>query len=58
MVKLINKGSDHAIKYLLALITEVEVKVKKRLTRKSPLKIFNDSGAKNRLITSGNAIKP
>jgi hypothetical protein len=58
MIKLTNKGSDHAIKYLLALITEIEVKVKERLTRKGPLKIFNDSGAENRLTTSGNAIKP
>jgi hypothetical protein len=57
-VKLINKGSDHTIKYLLAGIVEIEVEVEERLTGKGPLKIFNNSGAENRLATSGNAIKP
>jgi hypothetical protein len=48
MVKLTNKGSNHAVKYLLALITEVEVEVEERLTWKDPLEIFNNNGAENK----------
>ena len=56
--KLTNKGSDHAIKCLLADIVKVEVEVEEKLTRKGPLKIFKNSRDENRLATSGNAIKP
>ena len=58
VAELTNEGSEHAVKCPLACIDEVEVKVDERLTRKGPLEIFNDSGAENRLATSGNAVEP
>jgi hypothetical protein len=58
VVKLTNKRSDHAVKYLLAGIVEVEVEVKERLIREDRLKMFNNGGAENRLAASGDTIKP
>ena len=53
----INKRSNHAVKYLLFGIAKIEVEVEERLMT-NPLKMFNNSGAENRLATSGNTIKP
>jgi hypothetical protein len=47
IAKLTNKGLDYAIKYLLISIIKVKVKAEERLIEISPLKISNNSRAKN-----------
>ena len=56
VVKLTDERTDHTIKCLLGGILEVEVEVKKGVRRVHNIKMVNNSGAENRLATSGNAI--
>lgn len=59
IVKLANEWADHALKWLLASIVEVEVEVDEGLrVEGGAVEILNYGGAKYRLTTSRDAMKP
>ena len=58
VIELTNKAAEHAVKCLLFSIVKVEVEVENGRRRRYTIKILNNSGAKNCLATSRNAVKP